>query len=81
MSGSTFIGVVFSNNVPQVSPRPKEEHRRVSGLDDNSSAISDTMSMMMDAQKASNVRMLPMDGQIEGSEDHQGLGILLCRLL
>ena len=36
---------------------------------------------MKDAQEASNVRMLPRDGQIEGSEDYQYIDPLSCRLL
>ena len=48
-NGKTCIFCVLTNIVPHVSPKPNDEHNNVSGFVDNSSAISDTISITMEA--------------------------------
>ena len=48
-SGTMIIELVRNTIVPQVRPNPKEEHTKVKGLVLKSSAISETMSIGIDA--------------------------------
>ena len=48
-NGKTINGCVFRIIVPHVNPKPNDEHNKVSGREDNSSAISETINIKIDA--------------------------------